>query len=147
MAMSSAGLSSTRSERRIQYTTQRPSGSGPPRLRTQTRAADSNWLIGSIEKRVGDRRRSVAFGGPVLLRFNPRGYAFIEHVHRQRTAVEDLIVKRANVVPAAQLFFGTRPQLQNFKLAQFVAQGLGRPCDVAVHFSLHIGFVHGRMIV
>src|SRR6185437_9239838 len=143
MATSNAGLSSTRSERRIQYTTQRPSGSGAPRLRTQTRAADSNWLIGSIEKGSGDRRRSVVFGGAVFLRFDPRGHAFIEHVHRQRTAVEDLIVKRANVVPAAQLFFGTGPQLQDFKLAEFIAQGLSGPGDVAVHFSLHIRFVHG----
>src|ERR1019366_7642476 len=83
---------------------------------------------------------------PCLLIGNPFRDSRVQNVERQRTRTEHFIVKGADVVFGAEFFFRQIAQFENLHLAQLVSQGLARPRDVAVHFGLDVGFVHGGML-
>src|SRR5213593_3707107 len=82
-----------------------------------------------------------------LLLVNPRCYSLIEHIQRQRAAIQDFVVKCADIVFAAELLLRLLSQLENFELAEFVSQCLRWPGDVTIGFSLHAGLVFRRMFV
>src|SRR5215471_6957138 len=72
---------------------------------------------------------------------NPLVRACVEHIEWQRTTVEHGVVKLADVEFGAKLFLSAFAKFPELQLAKLVAEGLGRPRDVAVGFTLDGGFV------
>src|SRR5215469_2434975 len=81
------------------------------------------------------REISIAVLFPFLLR-DPLIGTRLQHVQRERAAIQHLIVELAQIELWPQLFLGALPQLAEFQLTEFVAESLGGPGDVAVRFGL-----------
>src|SRR6266403_3237523 len=81
-----------------------------------------------------------------LLR-NPGCHACIEHVERQRSTVQDFIVKGTDIVTGSKVVFRKLPEFKNFELAELVRQRLSRYRDVTVSFGLQVGFIIGSVLV
>src|ERR1700745_3312796 len=64
-----------------------------------------------------------------ILCIDPRRYSRVQHFEWQGPSVQNLVMKRANIVLAAEFLLRALAQLQNLKLPQFVTQRLCRPCD------------------
>ena len=89
---------------------------------------------------------SLLFDGRLLLR-DPRINPVAQHVERQRSGVEHLIVEGAQVEVVAQSRLSPVAQFQNLQLADLVGQCLAGPRDVAVHLGLHLRLGGCRVVV
>src|SRR5690606_26312876 len=63
---------------------------------------------------------------------DPGVHAALEHVERQRTGTEQVIVEGADVEPLAEPRLGTGPELADLQLPDLVRERLARVADVAV---------------
>ncbi len=82
---------------------------------------------------MNSRTTQQSFG---FLLGDPFVGAGVEQIEREGAAVEHLVVEFADVKLGAQFFPGTFAEFANLELPKFVAEGLRRPCDVAVGLGL-----------
>ena len=96
---------------------------------------------------LGRLRRALGLGGTSrLLIGDPLGNPRVQHVEGQSSGVEHFIMKSADIVLRAQFLFRLLAQFENLHLPQLVGQCLTGPRDVAVHFGLNVGLVHGGVL-
>src|SRR5579871_5884449 len=91
---------------------------------------------------MASRRGTNSVRPRAALNFDPTVDASVEHVERQRTAGEDLVMERLEVELAAKLLFRAFAQLADLELPELVAAGLTRPGNVPIGLSLDRGLVN-----
>jgi len=67
--------------------------------------------------------------------------ALLEDVHRKGTIAENFVVESADVELVAELILGVLAETENFQLADFVAESLTGPDNVAIGLGLNADFV------
>src|SRR5271170_3789017 len=72
---------------------------------------------------------------------DPLSDSLFEYIHWQCACVQHFIVESSKIKFVSKLILGILAQFENFELANFVAQSLGRRGDVAVSFRLNADFV------
>src|SRR5690349_20995637 len=77
----------------------------------------------------------VARSARGLLSRDPLVDPTLQHIERQWSVVDQRIVEAPNVEPVAERSPRLRPQRLDLELADFVAQRLARPDQVAVDFG------------
>src|SRR5208337_3497951 len=85
--------------------------------------------------------------GVSFLEGDPFLDALFEDVHGEGAAAQDFVVESANVKLIAELILGVLSQFEYFKLANFVAQCLRGPGDIAISFGLNVHFIFRGMVV
>ena len=70
-----------------------------------------------------------------------------QNIERQRTLIENGVVEGADVELGAEFLPGSFAKAQDGHLAEFVAQRLRGPGDIAVYFRFDILVVHGAVLV
>src|SRR6187402_666986 len=83
----------------------------------------------------------------LFLRRNPSVHALVEDVERKCAGVDDEVVELAEVELRAESSLCAIAEFDELELADFVAQSLCGPGDVAIGFGLDVGLVDGGVIV
>jgi hypothetical protein len=102
------------------------------------------WYWYEIQLLVGDETTYLESVRPDSRR-NPVIDFRLEHVQWQWTFAENRIMESPDIKFGSELFSSAFSQLENPHLTKLVAEGLGGPSDVAIHFRFDVLIVHGRV--
>src|SRR5437879_3327063 len=121
----------------------------PPILPAPSTATRNPGIAGAGAK-TGTSKLSLIPKGYqtlLLLRRNPRIDALLEHIHRQRSGIEHLVVKCFDIELRTQRRLRFVPQFEYLQLPHLVPQRLCRPRNIAVNLRLNIGLIERGVIV